>query len=527
MTRALLQLRVLAGTETILRLRKGSTGVLFLFLCGSAYLLMPDSREGHALFLIDERRVILNSAATAIASALMGCIVLLLVGFYIVSNSIGRDARSGVGRLIASTPVPSVSYLAGKFFGNVLYLTIVAVGFMLACMGMHLLRGEAPLEPLVYVGIYGVLFPPLIMNIAAIALFFETVPFLSGRVGDVIYFLLAVPLFTLPLALAHELPELAWLRYLDVTGSGAIVSEISRLTNTTHFSIGWSPYNPGLPPEVFPDFTWDRGLLVERLVTSFVAFPIIGLAWVAFQRFDPAWVQIGKRRQAGFIANTLRRFSFAIRRLLIPSVGWFGGPPSILRATMLDIRLSLATMPVIALIALVFIISAFVAPIDTLRSGFLPIMFAVLVPCLAAVPTRDRTHNVLGFICAAPLLQNHYALWKLFSTIGLTFLIGGAFVVRMVFESPWSGWALAGGLVLIASSAFFFGTVSSTPKPFAIAFLLFLYLALNSRTMPGFDFAGWNQLTTPAILSGYLLVSVAMVLVGFIWHGWRTRILAI
>ena len=146
MNHKLIEIRSVLLMECALRFRRSTTPILFLILCGAAFVLMPEVSSGGVMFLIGKQRVLLNSAATSLTSALMGGLVLSLVGYYLISNSVERDLRTGVGKLIAATPLSSLRYLAGKLAGNIVYLTVMAVIFMIACMGMHILRGEMPLE---------------------------------------------------------------------------------------------------------------------------------------------------------------------------------------------------------------------------------------------------------------------------------------------------------------------------------------------------------------------------------------------
>src|SRR5213078_4219875 len=80
--------------------------------------------------------------------------------------------------------------LPGKFLGNVLFLGVFFAGFMLVSMAMVIVRGEAPLQPLVFLEQYLLIAPAPIVYVSALAILFESVPWLSGRFGDVAYFFL-------------------------------------------------------------------------------------------------------------------------------------------------------------------------------------------------------------------------------------------------------------------------------------------------------------------------------------------------
>jgi hypothetical protein len=516
----LLRLRSLALLECRLRLRRASTSVLFLVLCASAFFLMPDVREGSTAFQIGGHRVLLNSAATALASGMTGALLMFMLGFYLISNSLGRDAKTGVGRIIASTPVSSAGYLAGKFLGNTVYLGIVTACFMAACMGMHLIRGEAPLEPLVFIETYAALFLPLIPCLAALALLFESVPFLSGRVGDVLYFVICIPLLTLPTIARGEGNSPGWESYIDIAGLGFIIRGITHVTRETQFSIGIAPFDRSLPPVLFPGLAWNWGVLLPRIVSALPAVPVFAVAAACFRRFDPATGREHRKRSRFSVAGAWERFVGGLRGRLIPRGGWIVGKSSLASAVALDLRLSLALTPVAVVVFLVFAASGLLAPVNILKTGFLPVMFLLLVPLLAAVPTRDRTGNTTGLILTVPLLRRHFVPWKLGSCLALALLTGSGPLARLAAADPAGALALLNGLVLIAAASTCFGILTGSPKTFSVLFLLFLYLVENSKTIPAFDFAGWNGVASPAILGSYALASLLLTAGAWMWSGW-------
>lgn len=85
-----------------------------------------------------------------------------------------------------------MEYLLGKFLGNVTFLTTFTAGFMLSSMAMLAIRAEAPMEPLVFIRQYLPLTPAAITFVSALAVLFESIRWLSGKLGDVVYFFLWV-----------------------------------------------------------------------------------------------------------------------------------------------------------------------------------------------------------------------------------------------------------------------------------------------------------------------------------------------
>ncbi len=523
MTKKLHQFRSVLLMECILRFRRSTTPILFLILCGAAFLLMPETKSGGVMFLIGDRRVLLNSAATSLTSAIMGGLVFSLVGFYLISNSVGRDLRNGVGRLIAATPLSSLRYLAGKLAGNILYLFSMAAVYMVACMGMHLLRGEVALEPVVFAQTFGIMFIPLIPCIAAIALMFECVPFLSGRSGDVLFFFFWTATLALPPALVSASKGHPWILAADFTGMGFFVKQIIAVTGATNFTIGSAPFNAALSPRFFPGLEWIPELVFLRLASLLFTIPFFVIAWAAFRRFDPARRSSRQRTESGRLIRLWQKLVSVWLRVVVPRGGWIVGPPSLLRASILDVRLTLALSPVFfAAIAASFLITLFV-PMSAIRETVLPAIFVILVPLLAPISTRDRSRNTARLIFSAPCVRPHFALLKFFSAFLSTLILGIMPLLRLGMDDPFGAVAALNGMLFIASAATLFGIVTETPKAFVVIFLLFLYTAASSKGAPPLDFAGLQGMATPAILLCYASVSVCMLAAAFGFDRWRMQ----
>jgi ABC-type transport system involved in multi-copper enzyme maturation permease subunit len=72
-------------------------------------------------------RGVFNSAWIGTMTVLVTNSFLALFGFYLVSDCIARDARTGVGQIIATTPVSRGAYLLGKWLSNFAVLAVLEV----------------------------------------------------------------------------------------------------------------------------------------------------------------------------------------------------------------------------------------------------------------------------------------------------------------------------------------------------------------------------------------------------------------
>ena len=93
-----------------------NNGTLFLSLGSTNPNLLSSSYRGE-----------FNSAWIGTMTVLVLNNFLGLFGFYLVSDCIKRDIRTGVGQIIASTPISRVEYLIGKWVSNCMVLYVLVL----------------------------------------------------------------------------------------------------------------------------------------------------------------------------------------------------------------------------------------------------------------------------------------------------------------------------------------------------------------------------------------------------------------
>ena len=186
MSGSLVRITAIVRVDFLVRFRRVSTVIVFLLLSAFAYVWIPSPATGRTLIQINDHRAIYNSGAIGLGTASLGMMFVGLFGFYVISNAIRKDVVSRCGLVAASTPMRSGEYLLGKFLGNVFFLTTFLSGFMLSSIAMLIVRGEAPIEPLVFLEQYLLLTPASVVFVSAVAVLFESIPFLSGKLGDLV-----------------------------------------------------------------------------------------------------------------------------------------------------------------------------------------------------------------------------------------------------------------------------------------------------------------------------------------------------
>ncbi|MGH8091963.1 MAG: hypothetical protein ACREIF_00620 [Chthoniobacterales bacterium] len=502
------RLVAIVRVDFLVRFRRVSTVVVFLLLSAFAYVWIPSPTTGRTLIQINGRRAIYNSGAIGMGTASLGMFFVGLFGFYVISSAIRKDIDSRCGLVMASTRMRSGEYLLGKFLGNVLFLTTFLAGFMLSSMAMLLVRGEARIEPLVFLQQYLLLTPAAVVFVSAVAVLFESIPLISGKLGDVAYFFFWMAAIGLVISDQASHHGVSWARYFDFTGFGFMIEQMTRTLHTTSVSIGSSPFDPKKAPIVFPGLALTRAWVLPRLVSTLAPLLFLPLATLCFHRFDPARMkQTADKSQRNWIGRLQNSFKPLTRRIVTPLLlpvrrGSF------VAAMWSDAALTLALYPLVLIAFVVITIAAVSAPL----AGLMPGVFAALAIVVSDMATRDARANTLAMLWAAPHLRENFVWWKLGSTMLLSLFLCAAPLLRVAADGALPLGALLVGIAFVGATATSLGVITVNAKTFIVIFLSFWYLVVNDRgANPWLDFAGFYRGGNTRTMLGYAALSTLLV----------------
>lgn len=507
------RIAAIVRADFLIRFRRLSTVVVFLLLSAMAYLWVPDPRTGRALIQIDGHRAVYNSAAIGMATALLGTIFIGLFGFYVISNAIRRDVQSRCGFVIASTTMRSSEYLIGKFVGNVVFLATFVGGYMGTSMAMLVVRGEAPLEPWTFFQQYLYTIPPTIVFVSALAILFESIPWLSGKFGDVVYFFLWASSLGIVASMLEKGGNPGVLGFFDFSGFGYLMDQMHSAFHTNALSIGSSTFDATKSTIVFPGLTMPAMWMIRRIGSTFLPLPLLAVALLFFHRFDPVRVRKsadkGRRNWLGRINMLFKPFARALFALGARA----SAKPTLVRSALAEAMTAIATTPISLAIAGFLIVAAIGR-----ASELVPIGLAALGILVADVPTRERRAGTTGLVYSAPHLRSGFVFWKLLATVLLSIVL----LIGPILRTPTP--QLAVGILFTCAAAVALGVISGNPKTFIVAYLSFWYLATNDKGQtPSLDFAGAYGKATPSVTLAYLGIAVLFVIAAQAMHAWRLR----
>ncbi len=271
----------LARADFLERVRRYS----FLIMLGLGAFLGYQVAVGNIALRLDIYRGEFNSAWVGSMMALIGSFFLGWFGFYLVKGSMARDRETGVGQIMAATPLTRLLYTFGKWASNFSVLMAMILVLAIAGIGIQFLAGEnthldllALLAPFLFVTM------PVMALVAAIAVLFESIGFLSGGFSNVLYFFLFFMLF--PVIDKLSAINLA----LEPLGLGLFQQSMGAAAKAAfpEYNGGFVLGDPATASSIFQwtGVHWTSDILLMRLALFGIAIVLTLIASVFFDRFD-------------------------------------------------------------------------------------------------------------------------------------------------------------------------------------------------------------------------------------------------
>jgi hypothetical protein len=527
-------LRVIVQNELRMRLRRTSTWVVFLLVAIATWSMIPEPSSGMALISVKQARLVYSSSVLAFGSAALASIFFGLGSFYLNRGRFSADLRCGVGGVIAASAVSNSVFLAARWLGAVLYMQALILALLLTTWILHSVRGEGPIELTVYLQTYALVLLPLVMFGASMALLFDSVVWLMGKAGDVLYFFVWVAQFVLIALLSQPTAAapgdfssaLSPLLALDFSGLATGVHALQQLLGSGDISIGVSEFNAALPTITLPSSMWTWPLITLRVGSGALACLPMLLALLLFHRYSPDRVTAAQVRVRGTplaLANRwLQPLSRQAQRLLQVAMR-FSSAFRTLAQVLADLALTLISAPT-AILAMVIMWGSAPFLNPSALGGAALVGLGAWGVLISGVSSRDFAANLEPMTGAVP----GGAAGRYLSQMLATSLLGFGFVAPiatrwLLASSSMQALALLASVLSLSASAMLLGRLSRSGRSFLCLFLLALYLSLNARGVPLLDLAGANGSATVYSIIIHLLCAFAATLVGYFHARLSTR----
>jgi hypothetical protein len=524
------------AAEVKTRLRSPATLVALLLVFAGSVLWIPDPRGNASSLswrLADgrEQAPVYNSAYIGFAASALACIAVTLVGFYLVAGSVRRDRESGVGAILAATPLSRAAYLAGKFAAHCAYLSVVLGLALLAALTAWFRFGVGPFSPSDFFLPFLLLSMPAVAVTASFAVLFDVAPGLSGRGGYVVwFFVFSLVLVALPMLMAGA-DEKGVLRRWPVLDPAGLATQAALARQSVPGAVGFST-GLEIRDTPFTRVPWNGIAISPRVVAVralnlLLAVTPLGLAVVLFDRFDPARRR-RRARKPGLASRLADRFrrrppvatseATAVAMSSAVALSPVAARPSAGRATLAEARLiwdaaSFLKWPLLG---------------SAILAGFLPgngaaaVFFLLLVPIVSEVAAREVLAGTSALVFSQPGVPASAVLWKFAAVAVFLSALGAPLVIRVFIASPVRGLAAAAGILFVAGAAVGLGSLTAGGKLFSGVYLALWYFALNN--LPQADFAGvLGKAPVPLYSVVYLSIALALVSAAAVRARWRER----
>ncbi len=475
---------------------------------------------------LDEYRGELNAAWVGglMAAEVIG--MLSLFGFYLVKNAVERDAQTGVGEVIATTPLSAPAYLLGKWLSNLAVLSALAGLLGLAALVMQARQGglAAPDLWALWSPLLLLAFPTMAF-VAALAVLFEAVLWLRGGLGNAVFFFGWA--FLLMGALFAPTPFLDWSGLQILYKSMGAAARAAYPDYKGGFDLTWQETPPGgLRTFLWTGVDWTPGLALGRVLWLGAAAGLAVAGGLFFDRFDPSRER--PRRASGEgegatpdEARRLRAPDF----LLSWSARFSPGHSGFRSVWLAELRLMLKGQRWWwYAAALVWVGGGLFAPADQVRQRWLPMAWLwplLLWSAMGCREARQRTDQLV-FSSAHPLRRQLPAAYL--AGLSVTVLLGGGAGLRLLLGGEWPALgAWAAGALFIPSLALALGAWSGGHKLFEVVYVLLWYLGpTHPKEMPELDFMGAADASVARGMPGVYLI-LALLLMGVALLGRRRQ----
>ncbi len=461
----------------------------------------------------------------------------MLLGFYLIRGVINRDRHTGVGQIIAATPISKVLYTVGKFASNLLVLAAMVGVLMLAGAVMYLVRGQgqtfdlwALIAPFVF------LMLPIAALTAGFAVLFDSIPVLSRGFGNILYLFGFYAFMIGSLAFFPAARRVMGLNLVDEQIVPALV------TLDPSYDSGWSLgiTPPGERSFLWEGYTWTGEVVLNRAILAGVAVLFAFIAALPFDRFDPAQQAVkrekrGLRRRLWTWGSAILRGNFLHRKAPDSSIaseeaaisltpldttssrGYFWG------MLLAELKLMFKGHPLIWYFATIGLnIACVVSPPDVVRQNLIPLVWLWPVLIWSQMGTREARHNTGQMVFSAPRPAIHQlmAMW-LAAVCFTSIMISGTAIHLAMSGEIVSLFAWGVGVSFVPALALALGVWSETNRLFEVVYSLMWYFSLIDR-IPAFDYAGANAeglaMRMPVV---YLGITTGLVVLALIGRRWR------
>ncbi|MGD8753056.1 MAG: ABC-2 transporter permease [Anaerolineales bacterium] len=525
----------LTRADFLERVRRASFLIVLVSTLIAGYLFVPPVGAGYRVLEVGSHRGIYNSEWIGLMFGLIAALHLSLIGFFLVKNAVQRDHQTGVGQIIATTPISKLTYVFGKWLSNLAVLIVILSVMTIIAMTMQLVRAEehaihfwALATPIWLMGL------PVLGIAAALAVLFECTSFLKGGLGNVVFLFLWLLVLGLVMTSAINQETEKARQISDPYGYTRqlvdIQDQVLAVDPNADLSSGLLIITEDEDTFVWEGIQWTMRILLERLMWVGLALVLVVGASIPFDRFDPAQRR-AKSERTDLRSRLKDQFDGGHR---MPKLSTDAPAASIAKLTPLDIptgggrflgvffaelKLMFKGPKLIWYIVLLGInIACLLNPSDPVQPFILMVVWIWPIAVWSQMGAREHRHNTWQIIFCAPrpALRQLPAMW-LAGVVVAVIAGSGAWLYIALSGEMAMLFAWFGGALFVPALALALGVWAGSSRVFEAIYLFIWYLGLVEG-VPVLDFAGTTS-TSLAMGIPYVYLLISACLVGLALFG--------
>jgi ABC-type transport system involved in multi-copper enzyme maturation permease subunit len=508
----------LARADFLERVRRYS----FLVMLGLVILLGYQTAIGNMRLQLGQYRGEFNSAWIAGMMSIIITFFLGWFGFYLVKGSVARDRETGVGQIMAATPMSRPAYLLGKWISNFAVLMAMVLILMVIGLIIQLISGESNrIELGVYLAPFLYIVMPLMALVGAVAVLFEVIPFLSGGFGNVVYFFAFVMIIPLTMENLQSRPA------LEPLGMALLKTDMAQEVTQVYPDYDGSFMLGGLDTPIQGTFTWTGIDWTAPVVATRLGY--VGLAVLVtltgsffFDRFDTSRRKPRRRKGAASVETSEAvAVSEPLPAVQLTPLNRAANQFRFARVLLAELKLMLKGQYWWWYLgAAGLIIASLVNPVNLTRQYVLPLAWIWPILLISSIGNREARFNMpqIAFSSASPLWRQLPAQWL--AGLMVILAMGSGAAVRFLANGNLAGLlAFLSAALFIPSLALALGVWSGSSKPFEIVYVSLWYLGPLNK-VPGLDFIGAQTNGRPEF---FVPLSLALIVFAFLGRARQLR----
>jgi hypothetical protein len=479
----------------------------FLFMFGLVLWIGYLSASGQVRLSVPPDHVgVINSAWVGATMTITVTFFIGLFGFYLVKGSINRDYETGVGQIMATTPISRPIYILGKWLSNFAVLSGMVFLLFVVGIGMNLYLGVEGFDlwtlgaPLLLIAL------PCMALVAAFAILFEAIHWLRGGLGNIVYiFLFLTLLIVSTTGTAGISTGGTYNSWIDFAGLQLISSSIGQAANTAFpDNAGGFTFTFSSMPDpkffLWSGITWTADILLARFFFLFLAVGIAMSSAIFFDRFNPSRVPPVRRKRTG---SEVPAADVKPGSQIKPDVRLSSLDNNETRFHFLPLLISELKLFMKGqrwwwyAVSVVLVLFQFFSEPEMIRI-FLILAWTWPIFLLSRSGVREYLYNTRQILFSAPRPVLNQLPTQWLSSFIVIAVLGSGALFRFISAGEVIsiiGWIT--GALFIPSLALFLGVLTRSSKTFEVTYLLWMYML--TQEIPAFDFLGMTS-NAPLVL---------------------------